>query len=262
MARELAEIVAELAECVGDDADKAKAARDALLDTSAPAGARLVAQTLIERGRGGRTAELQPKLTKAENDLRTAQDALAAKDEEIAGLIAKAPNAAQIEADTKAKYDKKLKEATERGDAAELRARELNRQVARDLVQSLLTQPDAQGVYVEPEHADLVLHAKYGDRFVDVDGGGLDLLQIDEAVPYEGKDLKAKAAAMAADIRKRTQTRNLITSADSGAGVRGGGGGGSGTMRQQIEAERKKEQDTKAPTGAERLRGATTAKER
>lgn len=221
MALTLDEIIGGITELAGDDPAKAKELATALRERAKP-----IAQVLINVG-----SALKKDEVKREHDaLRSERDTAAAERDEAKQALederGKAPDAKAIEERLKAEHKKALDKANDRADTAEKRAKELNRQVARDLTISHLTTPDESGMYVDPEHAELLMIGRYSDRYVDREDGALDVLQIDETAAYDGKDIKEKTAALARDIRKKVQAKNLVTSTDSGGGIRGGGGGG------------------------------------
>lgn len=234
MALTLDEIIDGLNHLAADDREKAKEVASAIRERAKP-----VAQMLINVGGALKKEEAKADVRKATERAEKAEADLQAAQDELNELKSKAPDAKAIEDRLTASHAKALKKEQERADAAERRAKELNRRIARDITHAELIKPDASGVYVEPEYAELVL-GRYDDRYVDKDDGSLGVLQVGEATEYDGQDVKAKAAALAKDIRKQIQPRYLITSADSGAGVRSGNGGGNSTTKtvEQIKQEK------------------------
>ena len=227
---ELSEILKELAAYVGDDKAKAKEVREAM--RASDGGSKLVAQSLIDVGQGGKAAELQGKITKLEGELATATESLAERDTEIETLKAKVPDAAKIEADLKEKHQKKLDDLK-----GQLKAKDetLRGALKRGSLAKLVSQLSTKHG-VDPEYAQEVLAAKYGAN-VDVQDDGSVVVKGLDGLPIDGATEDERIAALAGEVRKGVNPRYVLTNADSGAGVRGGNGGSVMVTEEQLAAQ-------------------------
>lgn len=232
----LSEIVAAVAEFVGGDKAKAKDVVQALRDD---AGTKPIAQELINIGNAGKTAELKPKLEEAETALRTANARVTELETENSDLRKNAPNAAAAEEVAKKKYEPLIAAEKTKREKAEAAMKDLRRKAFRSQFESALRKPDDKGIQVGDDDDDLIRKAiidQYMDRYVEKDDGTEDVLQLDSAIPYDGKNLDEKVAGLVADVRRKVPPKYLMTRTDRGSGTGNGGGGGGGGSYDPVKA--------------------------
>jgi hypothetical protein len=230
---ELKELIAGIATYVAGDRAKAKEVVDELRATE---GTKPVAQQLVDIGQGGKAGELQPKLTKLENDLKEARETIAAKDASIEDLKnSKAPDRKAIEQELRTEFQKKLDGEKKLREEAQANSKALRKKVAVDAFVGLLMKPDDQGVSVEEGWARQVVAREFDDRFDEAEDGTQRVLQIGSTLPYDGKH-EEQIAALAKEARKKVATTYLRTSTDRGSGLSGGGTGGSGGNYDPVKA--------------------------
>jgi hypothetical protein len=230
---ELPEILAAISTHVAGDKTKAKEVVDALRGND---GTKIVAQQLIDIGQGGKSGELQPKITKLESDLRTANETIAAREADIENLKnSKSPDRKAIEEELRGDFQKKIDAEKKARAKAESDAKALRKKVAKDAFVGELTQPDEAGTYVEKEWAQRVVAAEFDDRFDEAEDGTQRVLQIGSSLPYDGK-LEDQIKALAKEARKGVPTRYQLTGADRGSGLSGNSGSGSGGSYDPVKA--------------------------
>ena len=133
----------------------------------------------------------------------------------------KTPDVATVEARERAKWEPKVKAKDDELKAA----REQFRKAVGGSGRAKFTR-ELIALGADPEYAEQVAAAKYGDRLDPKDDGSLAVFQLGEQVEYDG-DEESKIKALAADVFKQVPPKFRLTNADSGAGVGSGGRGGS-----------------------------------
>lgn len=214
---ELSEIIAALNTHVGGDKAKAKEVAKALR-----ADAKDVAQQLINVGAGQKAGETQTKVSQLEQERDELKEKLETTEREFAEHKSKTPDVATVEARERAKWEQKVKAKDDELKAA----REQYKGAVGKGGRAKFTR-ELIALGVDPEYAETVAAAKYGDRFVASDEGTLGVLQLGETTEYDAADEDGKIKALAADVRKIVPPRFINTNADSGAGVGRQGSGGN-----------------------------------
>jgi len=215
----LDELLNGLAEYAGNDKDKARELALAILkkDETQP-----IAQVLVNRGMGKRTAEATGKLAELEATVQRYKDEIAEKDEEIQQIRSEQPN-----------WGKKLEE-TER------RHREKSDGLAKELEGERKARRDDQlaihrqrfitklgpGTQVDKEWAEEVLAQKYADRFRLDDAGKLEVLEVGETTPYDAATADAALDLLVQDVLRTVPGKYRIL----GTPTPGGGENGRGSL--------------------------------
>lgn len=226
----LEEILAALKAEIGDDKEKAKAAAESMRGTVP-----IVAQVLIDAGAGRKGGELARQITRLEQER---DNAIAERDEATTALEelkTKTPNAAEIEAGVKARYEKKLKDAQDEN--AQLKGDLTSERKGTTL--GRLRRRLEQEHRVDPEWTETALDSRYGNRIEIGADGAKKILQLDGTEAYDGSEDEA-IEKLASDIAKKVPERWITTNADSGGGVGGGGGRSNGKPNEkQVESKRR-----------------------
>lgn len=235
MALTIDEIIAGINELAGDDKDKAKDVATAIRERAKPVG-----QHLINVGSALKKEEAKRDIDalKAANETLTTE-----RDEAVAALgtaNSTKPDVAKIEADWKAKHEKKVGELKE-----QLKAKDdtLRGALKKASVAKLVAQLTNQGV--DPDYAKEVLAGKHAGN-IEVKDDGTVLIKSPDGLEYDGADEDAKVAALAADARKGVAPKWILTNADSGAGVRSGGQSGTGYDAAKVGEEMGKQEKARA----------------
>ncbi len=216
MAMTLEELLGANAEYVGTDKDKARDLALALLkkDETQP-----IAQVLVNRGMGKRTAEAQGKLAELEATVARYKDEIEEKDSEIQQIRSEQPN-----------WGKKLEETERRHrEKAESLAKDLETERAARRNDQLgihrgrFLQKLGPGTQVDKEWAETVLATKYADRFRLDDGGHLEVLEVGESTPYDAASGDPVDLLVQDVLRTVPGKYRILGTPAPGGGTQGGG---------------------------------------
>lgn len=229
MPQSLDELIAGLNELAAENDEKAIEVAKAIREKAKP-----VAQVILNAGAAIQKTEAKGAAKKLETER---DEAIRERDElrtEFDEFKAKTPNAKEIEDRITAKYEPKIKALKDQVAERETR---LTTTIRRSGLTKFASELIKLGV--DPEYAQEVATAKYGDRLTPKEDGSLGVLQVGNTLEYDAETEDEKIAALAADARKLTPPKFINTNADSGAGVRSGGSGGGSAATQQQLVERK-----------------------
>lgn len=239
MAKTIDELIADVNEFIGTDPGNGDLYATALRER-----VKTVSQPLInigakvgKREQVGKNADLQAKLTTAEEQLEQVKG-------ELTSLKDRTPNARDIEENEKRKWQPLIKKEQERAEKAELNARKLREQVFRDKFAAHLTRSDGANVRMDDDPLLVrALTEQYLDRYVQREDGTEEVLQIDNDTPYDGRTTDDKIAALAEAARRKVPAKYLIAATDSGSGVRAdrSGNGSNGLLTQDQIVERRRQ---------------------
>jgi hypothetical protein len=211
----LAEIIAALKAEVGDDSGKIKEAAKLLRDD-----VKDVAQKLINVGAGQKSGDADKKIAAAEKERDEWKEKAETTEQEFAEFKSKTPDVATVEARERAKWEQKVKAKDDELKAAR---EQFKGAVGKGGRAKFTRELIALGV--DPEYAESVAAAKYGDRLNPKDDGVLAVYQLGETTEYDAPDEDAKIKALAADVRKLVSPKFINTNADSGGGANNRGSG-------------------------------------
>jgi hypothetical protein len=209
----LDEILAALAEHVGDDKAKGDEAAKAIRERVKP-----VAQHLINVGSALKKDEVKADIKKLTEERDAAIQERDEATEAMAAANAAKPDVAKIEADLTTKWSKKVSDLKD-----QLKAKDdtLRGALRKGTVSKFTAELIANGA--DPDWAEQVAVSKYGN-LIEVKDDGSVLVKSPDGLEYDG-DEAAKVKAFATDVGKLVPPKFRLTNADSGAGVRTGGSG-------------------------------------
>jgi hypothetical protein len=251
----LDELLGSIADYVGDAAENPQKARDLALRMLENEATKPVAEVLLRRGLGKRTAveaekieALEAQLTqlkaKYTDETTTLKDELEAAKVEANDLRSKEPNWQKRIEETEKRWQKKLDDA--QTETAAERRRRLNDQIEiqKQIFIGALGLDREGGV--EGEWGRDVLPAKYADRFVpSEDGQTVRVLEIGEKASYYDPSDGEPAVQLARDALAKVPPKyRIMGTPEAAGGVAAGTGLDKGTAAVV---------ETKARTGAYQL---------
>lgn len=231
----LDEILAALAEHVGDDKAKGSEAANAIREKVKP-----VAQHLINVGGALKKEEAKGQIAELKASVETLTQERDEATEALTAANATKPDVVKLEADLTTKWQKKVDDLKKQLGAKD---ESFKTALRRGSLAKLTAELVKAGV--DPDYAKEVMAAKYGGQFEVKDDGSV-VVKNGDGLEYDG-DEDAKVGAFAADLRKIVPPKFINTNADTGAGVGSGRQGGSGYDAAKVGTEmgkREKEQAT------------------
>lgn len=204
-------------------------------------------QEVFNRGHAVATAQEATAKEQLNAQLQAAQQAVQAKDAEIAELKKKSPDVAAI----REQYEQRITELQTQLEetSTQARARIVDMIHGRALADLRAL---ATGMGVDKDYADVLIHRhKIAERIKVRDDDGFDVLEEGKQIPMQAdKPLEALAAWMYEQTPVALRTSN----GDRGAGTQAGGGAPGGTFFDGIREGAKKTQEAQqVKSAAERL---------
>lgn len=211
----LDEILAALAEHVGDDKAKGDEAAKAIREK-----VKLVSQPLINVGSALKKEETKKEIADLKATVETLTQELDETKATLETTNATKPDVQKLEADLTAKWQKKVDDLKKQLAGKD---ESLKGALRRGSIKALTAELIKAGI--DPEYAKEVLAAKHAGAIEIGDDGSITVKGLD-GIALDG-DEDAKVAALAADVRKQVAPKWVLTNADSGGGVGSGGRSGS-----------------------------------
>jgi hypothetical protein len=230
----LDDILAALAEYVGDDKTKATEVARALHKNEAT---QPIAQVLISRGSGKKIEQTAAKVAELENKITDLSETIAERDQELETLKTAAPDWKRKLDDQDARHARKLGEVQAALDAEKKGRRDDQIAIHRQRFHSKL-QP---GILVDKDYAD-VLMTKHQDRLKLNDEAKLEVLELGSDTAYDAADGQDPIDLLVQDVLRTVPAKfKLAGEPRPGSGV---GGGGSGDLHpktfEQIREQQKR----------------------
>lgn len=237
----LVELLAPLEQYAGDSKEKAREVALALLDK---AETKPIAEVLLKRGLGKRTAAAEEAAVSLQSEITALKDQLAEAKAEAEELRSNQPNWQRRIEEAERKWASKVETAEQRA-AAERQAR-LDERVAIERQRFLAKMRLGQEGGVEEDWGRDVLPARFADRFrPDPESGKVRVLEIGESDTYYDPADGDPVDQLARDAMAQVPAKYRILGDPDG----GGGTQGNGKADKALAQVR----DTKARTGLYQL---------
>ena len=224
------ELLASIAEHVGDDKAKAK---QFALDMLGKDETKAVAQVLVQRGLSKRTADVTGKAGELEEKVRALTEKLEEQAEELETLRQKEPNFARQLADTETRWKNKVTAAETRAEQEAQRRRDasLERERQRFLNYVDLGKPGG----VEEEWGEVYIPGKYYSQIQLDENEKLKVLEPGTDTPYDpadGDPLKQ----LAEDAKRAVPSKyRLMGKTEGGGGAQPAGGPARPKTSEQVQ---------------------------
>lgn len=238
---DLEQLLTELAQKFGEaTTDDAKAA----IVAAVKAKAKPLWQEAFNEGHGVATAQLQPKLTTAEQAKAAAEQSKKEAETELSKLREQQPTTAQLHEDYGKKLQDKDAEIAQLKEQHTTEKRDGRKNTALTLLRAELA------AHVHEDYAEvLVQKPNVRERFQFDDGENLRIMQATGNVPYAG-DEEAQIKAIAEELVKDVNPLFKRTDVQGGSGRGSAAGDGGGGVLKGKKLFEKIREEAKATAGA------------